>query len=86
MDQDWPLCWPKVVWLPLKVCYTQLTAHSTPGGPAGSGRLWGELGDPVQGQAVPGEDIPGEVGAGGNVTEKIPQCLGLYSQQRVENF
>lgn len=40
----------------------------------------------MQGQAVPGEDIPGEVGAGGNVTEKIPQCLGLYSQQRVENF
>lgn len=40
----------------------------------------------MQGQAATGDDIPGEVGAGGNVAEKSAQCLGLYSQQKVGNF
>jgi len=57
MGRDSPLCWPEVVWLPLKLCYTQLTAHSTPGGPARSGRLWVELGDPEQGQVAEGENL-----------------------------
>lgn len=47
---------------------------------------WGEIGEPVQSQAAPGEDVTGELGTGRNAAEKIPQCLGLYSQQRVENF
>lgn len=85
MGQDWRLCWPKAIWLPQKVCYTQVTAHSTPGGPDRSGRLWGEIGEPVQSPAAPGEDVSGELGAGRKVAEKVPWCLGLYGQQRVKN-
>lgn len=32
----------------------------------------GEIGEPVQSQAAPGEDITGELGAGRNAAEKIP--------------
>lgn len=84
MGQDWTLCWPKVVWLPLKVFYTQLAAHSTLGGPARPGRLWGEPGDPVQGQTAPGEEFPREVGAGGNVAEKILQSWAVQSTESRE--
>lgn len=70
----------------LRRCATpRSTAHSTPGGPDRSGRLWGETGEPVQSPAAPGEDVSGELGAGRKVAEKLRWCLGLYSQQRVKN-
>lgn len=35
-------------------------------------QTWGEIGEPVQSQAAPGEDVTGVLGAGGNAAGKIP--------------